>query len=247
MSDTTERRKSDRGRPRSGTTPRPDLSPSDQILDAAAHLFVERGYAATSTRAIADEVGIRQASLYYHFDSKERILEVLLMRTVRPSALVSDLMTASSAEATARLYALVCFDANQLFTGTYNVGVLYFLPEVHQQRFDVFRAERARLRKAYGSLVGQSVAPELARELGSTTTGVAAPRVDHLVDVVFGMVESAISIRSDRPETDPGLLVSTIAQGCMRVLGHDSATIAAIAATAGQLLDGIDTDALRSD
>lgn len=223
MSDTTERRKGDRGRPRSGTSPRPDLSPRDQILDAAAHLFVERGYAATSTRAIAEEVGIRQASLYYHFPSKESILEVLLMRTVEPSMVVADLMVASTAAPTARLYALARFDALQLFGGAHNVGALYFLPEVHQERFAAFRAERARLRAAYESLVAQSI------------VGDAAP--EHLVDVVFGVVESAISIRADRPQTEPDILATTIATGCLRLLGHDAVAIAAIAEAGDRLLD----------
>lgn len=236
MTDITERRKGDRGRPRSGIGPRPDLSPRDQILDAAAHQFVERGYAATSTRAIADEVGIRQASLYYHFPSKESILEVLLMRTVEPSILVADLIAVSPTSAAARLYALVCFDANQLFAGAYNVGALYFLPEVRLARFDGFRTERARLRSTYGSLVGQSVTPDLARDFGSTNR-TAAP--DDLVDVVFGMVESAISIRADRPDADRGILVTTIAHGCLRVLGHDAEAITAIAATARHLLDEV--------
>ena len=37
-----------------------------QVLSAAEHLFSERGYAAVTMRDIAEELGIRQASLYYH-------------------------------------------------------------------------------------------------------------------------------------------------------------------------------------
>ncbi|MAG37645.1 MAG: hypothetical protein CL878_15530 [Dehalococcoidia bacterium] len=48
-----------------------------RVLDAAVHLFAEHGYEATGMRAIADEVGIRPASLYYYFPSKETILETL--------------------------------------------------------------------------------------------------------------------------------------------------------------------------
>ncbi|MET9341878.1 TetR family transcriptional regulator [Nonomuraea sp. NPDC003804] len=47
---------------------------SQRILEAARTLFAARGYRATSMQAIADEVGITKAALYYHFDSKEEIL-----------------------------------------------------------------------------------------------------------------------------------------------------------------------------
>ena len=38
-----------------------------RILDAAAALFREHGYAAVSLRAIAAEAGMRSGSIYYHF------------------------------------------------------------------------------------------------------------------------------------------------------------------------------------
>ena len=46
----------------------------DQIYAAARALFSTRGYAATTVRDIAKEVGIRGASVYAHVDGKERIL-----------------------------------------------------------------------------------------------------------------------------------------------------------------------------
>jgi AcrR family transcriptional regulator len=46
-----------------------------EIIEAAARVFAERGYHGTSTQAIADVLGIRQASLYYYFASKEEALE----------------------------------------------------------------------------------------------------------------------------------------------------------------------------
>lgn len=53
-----------------------------EILDAAAKVFAERGYYGASTQDIADILGIRQASLYYYFPSKEIALELVCMKGV---------------------------------------------------------------------------------------------------------------------------------------------------------------------
>jgi TetR/AcrR family transcriptional regulator, cholesterol catabolism regulator len=56
------------------------LRRSDEIIDAAARMFAERGYHGTTTQAIADVLGMRQASLYYYFPSKEAALEEVCAR-----------------------------------------------------------------------------------------------------------------------------------------------------------------------
>jgi len=48
-----------------------------EVIDAAAKVFAQRGYHGASTQDIADLLGMRQASLYYYFDSKEGALEVV--------------------------------------------------------------------------------------------------------------------------------------------------------------------------
>jgi len=48
------------------------------ILKAAAGLFREKGYAAVSLREIAEAVSMKTGSLYYHFDSKESLVEEIL-------------------------------------------------------------------------------------------------------------------------------------------------------------------------
>ena len=44
-----------------------------QILTAAAELFLEKGYRAASTTAIAKRAGCNQALIYYYFRSKENL------------------------------------------------------------------------------------------------------------------------------------------------------------------------------
>ena len=48
-----------------------------EMLAAAAKVFARRGYHGASTPDIADVLGIRQASLYYYFESKEAALEAV--------------------------------------------------------------------------------------------------------------------------------------------------------------------------
>jgi AcrR family transcriptional regulator len=49
-----------------------------RILDAARLLFADQGYAGTSMRDLAEELGMTKAALYYHFPGKAQILEPLL-------------------------------------------------------------------------------------------------------------------------------------------------------------------------
>ena len=48
------------------------------MLEAAAKVFHERGYAAASIQDVADELGILKGSLYHYIDSKEDLLLRLL-------------------------------------------------------------------------------------------------------------------------------------------------------------------------
>jgi len=48
------------------------------ILEAAAALFREKGYAEVSLREIARAANMKTGSLYYHFDSKESLVEEIL-------------------------------------------------------------------------------------------------------------------------------------------------------------------------
>ncbi|MET9321301.1 TetR/AcrR family transcriptional regulator [Streptomyces sp. NPDC003038] len=49
-----------------------------ELLDTAAEVFAAQGYNATTVRKIADAAGMLAGSLYYHFDSKESILDEIL-------------------------------------------------------------------------------------------------------------------------------------------------------------------------
>lgn len=179
------------GRPRHTGPLRPGSTGREQILDAAAELFTTHGFATTSTRAIAEAVGIRQASLYHHFATKDDILDALLQNTVIPVLPVAEALVTHSApaaeDAAARLYALALYDGTQLCGAPWNVGVLYLAPELRRPRFAGFQAARERLRRCY-----VAAAAALAEHTGGPP---------HAGDLAFRLVESLVNLRADGQAT----------------------------------------------
>lgn len=66
-----------------------------EILAAAGQLFAEKGYSECNLRELADRVGMKAGSFYYHFKSKEQILDELLGASI---AMVSDAVTQAVAD-----------------------------------------------------------------------------------------------------------------------------------------------------
>jgi AcrR family transcriptional regulator len=55
----------------------------DDLLRAAARLFVEKGFDATTTRDIAEAVGMRSGSPFYHFRSKQELLKAAMIEGLK--------------------------------------------------------------------------------------------------------------------------------------------------------------------
>ena len=69
---------------RTSSYKKPSDSTRAKILDAAEVLFVEKGFAATSVRAIADLAAVNLAATHYHFGSKEGLLAATIHRRAGP-------------------------------------------------------------------------------------------------------------------------------------------------------------------
>lgn len=221
-------RRTQPGRPRlvpaSTTAP-----PREQVLHAAAQLFVTKGFSATSTREIAEKVGIRQASLYYHFTGKDEILAELLERSVRPTVdRVEQIekLTASESPETA-LYLLALVDIHTLAEAPDNIGTLATQPDVtSSEAFDAFRSTRAELADAYGRIATRAAAPSLAPA--------ADPR--HLGEMLMHLVEVTTSLRSSGVPIDD-TTADIIASTCLRACGVPDSRVAPAALSAAALID----------
>lgn len=145
------------GRPRTHQPRRRGSTAREEILDASAELFTTHGFATTSTHQIAEAVGIRQASLYYHFPSKTEIFLTLLKSTVEPSLALAERLADSDVDPAQRLWALVSAEARLLLNQRWNVGRLYQLPIATSEEFSEYHAARMDLEGIFRSLAAELV------------------------------------------------------------------------------------------
>ncbi|MFJ7943357.1 TetR/AcrR family transcriptional regulator [Streptomyces sp. NPDC096354] len=198
------------GRPRAQQRADSGLSAREELLAAAAELFTTRGYAATTTRAVAERAGMRQATMYHYVAGKEDLLAELLESTVTPSlALAGKLLADDGTAAEDRLWELCRSDVALLCGGPYNLGALYVLPEVRAERFAGFHRVRDELKEAYGTL------------LAATRAGAALDEGELALrtDLVFGLIEGVILVRRSGPERPVAAFAAATADAALRIAG----------------------------
>lgn len=88
-----------RGRPRKTADERDDGNRRQALMRAAARLFRQQGFAATSTRDIATAAGMRSGSPFYHFENKEALLAAVMLEGMqRANGQQSEAMRAAAAQ-----------------------------------------------------------------------------------------------------------------------------------------------------
>ena len=55
----------------------------DRLIEAATELFVQNGFRSTPVDAIAAEAGVSRSLVFWHFDSKERLLWTVVTESLR--------------------------------------------------------------------------------------------------------------------------------------------------------------------
>lgn len=87
------------------------------ILDVATHLFVEKGYDATSLQDIINETNLSKGAIYHHFSSKEEIFEAIFHRigeeNTNALAKVRDDKSLNGLEKLRAIFKAALFNSNQ--------------------------------------------------------------------------------------------------------------------------------------
>lgn len=106
--------------------PKPRPNADVRVLDAAARLFRDRGFAATSTRQIARAAQILPGSLHYRYPAKEGLLVALMERAIARATAAVQAAVAGIDDPIERLRAGLKAHLNVLLAGDDDVYVLLY-------------------------------------------------------------------------------------------------------------------------
>src|SRR5215210_7940883 len=130
-----------------------DVGTREQILTVASNLFAVHGYYGTTTREIALAVGIRQPSLFHHFDSKAAIMEALLEHDLARSVPARERIARAEQPAAVRLYRYVFEEVTHIAGSRYNLAGVYTDEVRASPEFEPWHRRRRRLHRAIERII----------------------------------------------------------------------------------------------
>lgn len=213
-----------------GRTQRPEtVSSRERILAEAARLFASRGYRATTTRQIAQAVGIRQPSLFHHFPSKDAIVQEILRSDLDEAVPAVEALASDPGPASVRLYRYLRHDVEHLARSPYDLRGIYTEEIMGDPRFAYWNARRLRLHAAVERIVKDGV-----------DSGVFLPIDTALArEAIAGILIRALTLYSGGRTGPPTQFCDEIASLVLRGLLAEPAALGAVrAAVAGGDSDG---------
>lgn len=155
----------------------------EEILAAAARIFREKGYHATSVRDIAESVGLLKGSLYHYIRSKEELLARLFEGALQQTIGDLDEIASREASATERLREMVRAYALSVTANLDSVGIYLrewrSLPSPELARV---RARRRAMRSLFESVIAEGARK---RELAPGDPKIAALAILGMVNWIY--------------------------------------------------------------
>lgn len=148
-----------------------------RVLDAAARIFRDYGYAGTTMRAIATQADLKAGSIYYHYESKDELIAAVLdiaMESVTEgvraalAALPEDATGRQRIETATRAHLAAIIE-----NGDYTLATRRVAGQVPE----VIRARHTRQRDAYAAIWQDIIADAYRRGEFRTTASLSLARL----------------------------------------------------------------------
>lgn len=182
----------------------------DRILEVTAQLLAGRGYHGVSTRDIAEQIGIRQPSLFHHFASKQAIFAELLDRNLLPAVARVKTFAALPGPAAPRLCAYLVDDLRDLAASPVDVRGLYVTEMFENPDLAPQRESWNELGVGVRAMVADGIASEELRN-------VPLPQAERSI---FGMVLATVweldGSRGRDHESWPDFCTEVLLRGLLR-------------------------------
>jgi len=230
------------GRPRKRENAETGVDPKDQILNAAALLFADRGISEVSMLEIAEGSGLAQSSLYYWFRRKESIVAELLQQVNRLPLAFAKQLKAEGDSPDVQLYRLVRFDVRNVCAFPLEITEVHRVARRDRASFEIYWRERRELTRTLERLIEDGVNAGRFRKVDACLCALTIIAQDESVQNWYPRTARA-KLRPPAPHEDPAAL---------RYSPDDigdfvaSQTLASLLAVEGQL-EGVQARAQETD
>lgn len=138
----------------------------EEILKAAAELFYEKGYHATTMQDVADRVGMLKGSLYYYIDSKEDLLYITLDQVIKKGDDLFLQRVASAPDPVEKLRRAIEAEIEYVIRDQVTVGLfLHEFDTLSEQRRRRILARMRRFQNRYIEIIREGQAAGVFRDL----------------------------------------------------------------------------------
>jgi len=145
-------------------------SKKDIILQKAAAMFREKGFAATSMRDLAESVGIEAASLYNHIRSKNEILEAICFNVANRFNENLESIEASHENSIQKLETLLRFHIRQMVDNYEEVYVSdREWKHLEEPYLSNFQNQRRGYRKRFANIIEDGIQKKEIKKIDAST------------------------------------------------------------------------------
>jgi len=145
-------------------------SKKEFILKKAAHMFREKGFAATSMRDLAETVGIEAASLYNHIRSKNEMLEAITFEVANRFNTHMDELEAENQKIITKIETLLRFHIRQMIDHFEEVVVCdREWKHLNEPYLSNFHNQRRTYRKRFAAIIEEGIKKNELKKIDAPT------------------------------------------------------------------------------